>query len=78
MPATARFRLPRLFWIGFWITAAGSAPLLTFVAADALGLISDPNPNPIGPGLLFFVTFWPGVIVMAIGVLLALWRRYMG
>lgn len=68
------FRLPRLFWIGFWIAAAGSAPLLVFLIADALGFIADPNPNPIGLGLLFFVSFWPGVAVMALGAALGALR----
>jgi hypothetical protein len=26
------------------------------------------NPNPIGPGLLSFLTFWPSVIMMAVGI----------
>ena len=68
------FRLPRLFWVGFWIFVPGSAPLLGFVAADWLGLLSDPDPNPVGPGLLFFFTFWPSLAIMAAGVALGLWR----
>lgn len=69
-----RFRLPRLFWIGFGLLVLGSGPLLAFVAADGLGLVSDPDPNPVGLGLLFFFTFWPAVAVMATGLALALWR----
>jgi hypothetical protein len=34
----------------------------------SVGLWPDPNPNPIGPGLLFFFTFWPAMICIAIGV----------
>ena len=29
--------------------------------------VIDPNPNPIGFGLLFFVTFWPAVICLGVG-----------
>jgi hypothetical protein len=39
-----------------------------------LGLWPDPNPNPIGPGLLFFFTFWPAVICLGIGVF-QVWRK---
>jgi hypothetical protein len=41
---------------------------LFIIVAAALGLWPDPNPNPIGPGLLFFVTFWPAVVCIIIGV----------
>jgi len=37
----------------------GSAPLLTIIFLSKIGLWPDPNSNPIGPGLLVFVTFWP-------------------
>jgi hypothetical protein len=42
--------------------------LLTILAAASLGLTSDPNPNPVGLGLLALVTFWPSVIITGIGV----------
>jgi hypothetical protein len=47
----------------------GATPLLAVIVAAALGLTSDPDPNPIGLGLLFFVTFWPAVALIAFGVL---------
>jgi hypothetical protein len=28
----------------------------------------DPNPNPIGPGLLFFFAAWPAIICLLIGI----------
>jgi hypothetical protein len=40
-----------------------------------IGLWPDPNPNPIGPGLLFFFTFWPAVICFGIGVFQVCRRR---
>jgi hypothetical protein len=46
----------------------GSAPLLFIIIAAAIGLWPDPNPNPIGPGLLFFFTFWPAVLCILVGV----------
>lgn len=69
---TGSFRLPPLFWIGLAILVVGGAPLFVFMVADMLGFVADPNPNPIGLGLLFFVSFWIGVGVMAIGVVRAL------
>ena len=46
---------------------ARQAPLIGIVALAKIGLWPDPDPNPIGPGLLTFVTFWPGVLLMTIG-----------
>ena len=59
----------RLVKIGLALLMVGTSPLVFIVAAAALGLWPDPNPNPIGPGLLSFVTFWPAVICIAIGVI---------
>jgi hypothetical protein len=47
---------------------AGAAPLVAIILAASMGLLSDPDPNPIGPGLLFFFTFWPAVVLIAIGL----------
>jgi hypothetical protein len=30
--------------------------------------VPDPHPNPIGPGLVAFFTFWPSVICILVGV----------
>jgi hypothetical protein len=49
------------------------AALLIVVAAE-LGLTSDPNPNPIGPGLLAFFTFWPAVILIVWGLVASVLR----
>ena len=53
------------FKIGFWMFVAGSGPLLAIIALADIGLLSDPN--PIGPGLLAFITFWPSITCMVIG-----------
>jgi hypothetical protein len=55
--------------IGVALLMLGSGPLLFIIVAAAIGLWPDPNPNPIGPGLLFFFTFWPAVICIVIGVI---------
>jgi hypothetical protein len=61
------FMRNRLFRIGAIIALVGWSPLIAIVLLAALGLWPDPDPNPVGPGLLFFVTFWPAVICLAIG-----------
>jgi hypothetical protein len=54
--------------VGVGLFVIGSGPLLFIIVAAAVGLWPDPNPNPVGPGLLFFFTFWPAVICVVIGV----------
>lgn len=58
----------RLVKVGLGLLIFGTGPLVFIIAAAALGLWPDPNPNPIGPGLLSFLTFWPAVICIVIGV----------
>lgn len=62
-----RYLKNRLFKIGFWMFVLGCGPLLAIILLASIGLWPDPNPNPIGPGLLAFLTFWPSLICMAIG-----------
>lgn len=64
----------RLFKIGFWLLL-GSGPLVGIILLASLGLWPDPNPNPIGPGLLFFFTFWPAVVCLVVGFVQARRRR---
>ncbi|MGB6350766.1 MAG: hypothetical protein WBG10_12140 [Pseudolabrys sp.] len=74
MDSPPRFKLTRLFWIGLAVLILGTGPLLAIIAAAALGLLSDPNPNPIGPGLLAFFTFWPAVIMIVCGLIASIVR----
>ncbi len=46
----------------------GTGPLLFIIVAAAIGLWPDPDPNPVGPGILAGLTFWPGLICLIIGV----------
>ena len=57
-------------WIraGLALLVLGSGPLWTIVLLAALGWWPDPDPNPVGPGLLFFFTFWPAIICLIVGV----------
>jgi hypothetical protein len=55
--------------VGIGLLVVGGGPLVFIIADATLGLWPDPNPNPIGPGLLFFFTFWPAVICIVVGVI---------
>lgn len=58
-------RISRLFWAGLILLVLGITPLLA-----AILFSRDPDPNPIGFGLLAFVTFWPAIIMIVVG-----WNR---
>jgi hypothetical protein len=53
--------------VGLVLVVLGWGPLWGIVLLAAIGWWPDPNPNPIGPGLLFFFSFWPAVICLALG-----------
>ena len=63
----------KYFLIGFVLFIVGSSPLILTMLAAALGMTSDPNPNPIYFGMMAGLTFWPSIILMAIGVYK--WRK---
>ena len=65
------------FKLGLGLAILGWGPLLAIILLAAIGLWPDPNPNPIGPGLLFFFTFWPAVVCLIIGTVQTRrkWRR---
>lgn len=56
-------------WIqaGLALVIFGWGPLLVIILLAAIGLWPDPDPNPIGPGLLFFFTAWPAIICLVAG-----------
>ena len=62
----------RLFRAGILLFVFGSGPLLLVIAASGLGLTRDPNPNPVGFGILAMFTFWPSLGMMAV----ALWKEF--
>lgn len=63
----------RLFRIGAIIALVGWTPLLFFILLELVGILS--NSNPIGPGILFFFSFWPAVICLGIGAF-QVWRSH--
>lgn len=67
-PPRPKFCLSRLFWIGLTLLLLGTGPLCAVILLAWFGVSKDPNPNPIGFGILAFLTFWPSVIMLIIGV----------
>jgi hypothetical protein len=61
--------------VGLALVVLGWGPLCTVILLAVVGLWPDPNPNPIGPGLLFFFTSWPAIICLVIGVVQVRSRR---
>ena len=55
--------------LGLALLIFGVGPLVAVVVLAAVGLWPDPNPNPIGPGLLACVSFWPGLICLIVGAI---------
>lgn len=67
----------RARFLSSWLVRTGLAvfvlcplPLLAVIAAAALGLTDDPNPNPIGFGLLFVAGGVISTVLLTAGVLL--------
>ncbi|OGR75640.1 MAG: hypothetical protein A2X32_03215 [Elusimicrobia bacterium GWC2_64_44] len=66
----------KIFLAGAGLLVVGASPLLLYVLyALATGATGG---NPIGLGLLFFVSFWPAVILMGIGAVQAARRAKQG
>ena len=61
--------------VGLALLVIGAGPLVFVMVAAKVGLWPDPNPNPIGPGLLFGIAFWPAIICMVVGVIRVRNRR---
>jgi len=51
-------------------------PLPATILAASLGLLSDPDLNAIGPGLLTFFTLWPALIQIVWGLITSLARYH--
>jgi hypothetical protein len=61
-------RYPRLrdYWlirIGVGMFVLGTGPLWLIMLFDEIGWMHDDN--PLGPGILAFLTFWPSLILTA-------------
>ena len=64
--------------LGLALLVFGVGPLVAIIVLAAIGLWPDPNPNPIGPGLLACVTFGPGLICLIVGAIRVANRERVG
>ena len=66
-----------LLWLGLAVLTVGVGPLLSVLVAARMGWTSDPNPNPVGAGILAFFTLWPGLILIIAGLIVSAvrWAR---
>jgi len=53
--------------IGVLLLVIGTSPLLIVILLNTLGIINAPN--PVGFGIIFFITFWPAIILVIIGII---------
>ena len=58
----------KLVKTGLIILVFGTGPLLFIIVAAAVGLWPDPNPNPVGPGMLAGLSLWPGIVCLLVGI----------
>lgn len=70
-----KFRLSRMFWTGLVLLTLGTGPLVTVILLAQFGVTKDPNPNPIGVGILAFLTFWPSIALVIIGLAISFVRH---
>ena len=68
-------RVSRLLWIGLVFLGIGTGPLLIIILAAQFGFTRDPNPNPIGFGILAGFTFWPSLALTVIGIVRTVRKR---
>jgi len=62
-------KLHKLTRIGVIIFIVGSSPLLLVMLFAIIGILEDPNPNPILFGIMAMFTFWPSLLLILIGVI---------
>jgi hypothetical protein len=71
-PFRPRFRLRAMAWVGIAVLALGVGPLVGILLAARMGWTSDPNPNPIGPGMLAMCSAPAGLVLAALGTALSI------
>jgi hypothetical protein len=59
--------------IGILGLLIGTSPILILIGLDSLGVLDAGN--ALGPGTLVFISFWPSIILIAIGSVLTFLKR---
>ncbi|MSQ90192.1 MAG: hypothetical protein EXS01_02195 [Phycisphaerales bacterium] len=76
-----RYRLPlALLGGGLLLLLLGTGPLLLVILFAEMGWSDDPNPNPVGFGILAMCTAWPsiGFVIAGVGLGVVRWTRGRG
>ena len=55
--------------LGTGLFVIGVGPLLVIIGLAKIGLLGDPNPNPVGAGMLAAFTFWPAIACLGAGII---------
>ena len=73
---TQRGAYLRSWWVraGLAILLLGATPLIAIILAADVGLWPDPNPNPVGPGMLFFFSGVVATGCLAVGAAWVWWE----
>ena len=71
-PFRPRLRVHRLTWLGLAGAVLGTGPLVAVIVAAGLGWTDDPNPNPVGFGMLAACTLVPSLVLAAVGAVISL------
>ena len=61
-----------IMYIGVAILVFGCGPVLIIGLLSEIG-IGDPNPNPVGPGMLAAISLLPGSFITCLGAMLQRW-----
>lgn len=70
MPHPSALRIlvtDRLLLTGLAVFTLGCGPLFIWIAFD-------PTANPVGPGMLAMLTFWPSIVLTLVGLARGSWR----
>ena len=62
-----------VLYLGLLILVLGSGPLFLVILLARFGIIEESN--AVGPGILAFFTFWPGVVLVLVGLGLLIYRK---
>ena len=70
------FLLPAMMIVaGVAMLVLGTGPLLLTILFAYLGWTSDPNPNPVGFGILAMCTFFPSLGLIVVGGVIVAVKR---
>lgn len=68
-PPVKQYRRSRDLIVGVILLVVGSGPLVSGMIAGKLGLVDDPSPNSRVLGTVAWLTFWPAILLIVVGVL---------